>query len=90
MLKQVVCATALFGLLSSPSLAQQYVPEAGSGNVVHGPGGRPVSPGEPAYVGQRGGAYEYGPAYGAVGCRVIIHREWRHGHSVRVKQRVCR
>lgn len=60
MLKKITLGLAVVGLLATPALAQKYVPEAGSGNLVQGPGGAPVTPDTPAYVGQKSGeAYNY-------------------------------
>jgi hypothetical protein len=60
MLKKIVIGVALAGIFAAPALAQKYVPEAGSGNLVQGPGGAPVTGETPPYVGQRSGeAYNY-------------------------------
>jgi hypothetical protein len=60
MVKTIVLGLVAIGLLASPALAQKYVPEAGSGNLVQGPGGAPVTADTPPYVGQRSGeAYNY-------------------------------
>jgi hypothetical protein len=34
-------------LVAMPAVAQKYVPENGSGNLVQGPGGPPVTPDTP-------------------------------------------
>jgi hypothetical protein len=74
-------AIVLLVIRGIPAAAQKYVPEAGSGNLVQGPGGPPVTPDTPAYIGQRNGeAYNYHYGYGAAHCRIIIRHEWRHGH----------
>jgi hypothetical protein len=60
MLKPVVISLAAIGLLATPAIAQKYDPDAGSGNIVQGPGGAPVTADTPPYVGQRSGqAYDY-------------------------------
>jgi hypothetical protein len=60
MLKRLMIGLAIAGLSAAPALAQKYVPEAGSGNIVKGPGGGPVTADTPPYVGQRSGeAYNY-------------------------------
>ena len=72
MFKQVMIGVTALALLATPALAQRYVPEAGSGNLVHGPGGRPVTASSPPYIGQRSGeAYNYSPRY-------RYHRHHRH------------
>jgi hypothetical protein len=60
MLKHITIGIAVLAALATPALAQQYVPSAGSGNLVQGPGGPPVTPDSRAYVGQKNGeAYNY-------------------------------
>ena len=60
MLKQAVIGLAAIGLLATPALAQRYDPDVGSGNIVQGPGGAPVTADTPPYVGQQSGqAYDY-------------------------------
>ncbi len=60
MLKRIVIGLMAVGLLAAPALAQRYDPDAGSGNIVQGPGGAPVTASTPPYVGQRSGrAYDY-------------------------------
>jgi hypothetical protein len=64
MLKPLVIGAAALALLSAPALAQRYDPDAGSGNIVQGPGGAPVTADTPPYVGQRSGrAYDYDRPY---------------------------
>ncbi len=90
MLKSLIIGAAGIVLGAMPAIAQQYVPEAGSGNLVQGPGGRPVTPDTPAYVGQRNGeAYNYHHTYGAANCRMVIRHEWRQGRRTAVHRRVC-
>ncbi|MGH6740366.1 MAG: hypothetical protein ACREDY_15310 [Bradyrhizobium sp.] len=70
MLKHITIGIAVLGALATPALAQQYVPSAGSGNLVQGPGGPPVKPNTPAYVGQKNGeAYNYGRSTTGQGVR---------------------
>jgi hypothetical protein len=77
MLKAVVIGLAAIGLLATPALAQRYDPDAGSGNIVQGPGGAPVTADTPPYVGQRSGqAYDYD-----------WHRKYRH-HRRHKKRRI--
>jgi hypothetical protein len=90
MLKRFSLVVTSFVILVTPALAQQYVPSAGSGNLVMGPGGRPVTPNTPAYVGQSNGeAYHY-RGYASAGCRVVVRHEWRNGHRVNVRHKICR
>jgi hypothetical protein len=90
MLKRLVIAAGVVSLLSVPALAQQYVPSAGSGNLVQGPGGPPVTANTPAYIGQRNGeAYNYRHSYGAAHCRTVIRHVIRNGERVSVGRRIC-
>ena len=90
MQKLLTIGAAGLALIAMPAVAQQYVPEAGSGNLVQGPGGPPVTPDTPAYVGQSNGeAYNYRHTDGSGGCRVVIRHEWRDGHRVTVHRKVC-
>jgi hypothetical protein len=90
MQKLLMIGAAGLAFVAMPAFAQQYVPGAGSGNLVQGPGGRPVTADTPAYVGQSNGeAYNYRHTDGAGGCRVVIRHEWRDGHRVTVRRRVC-
>lgn len=60
MYKVIAIGLAAAGLLATPALAQKYVPELGSGNIVQGPGGAPTTGSTPPYVGQSSGeAYNY-------------------------------
>ena len=60
MLGKIALGVAIVSLFVTPALAQKYVPEAGSGNLVQGPGGAPVTADTLPYVGQRSGeAYNY-------------------------------
>ncbi len=64
MLKQIAIGLAAIGLLATPVAAQIYDPDAGSGNIVQGPGGAPVTATTPPYIGQRSGeAYNYDWSY---------------------------
>ncbi len=64
MLKRFVIGLAAVGVLATPALAQKYDPAWGSGNLVQGPGGAPVTADTPPYVGQRSGqAYNYDRSY---------------------------
>jgi len=89
-MKKVALALTVSFAIAAPAFAQYYDPDLGSGNIVHGPGGAPVRPGDPAYIGQRNGAYNYGydRAYGPH-CRVVLRHSWRHGHRITVRERVC-
>ena len=91
MLKHLLIGTVAMVLLATaggPALAQKYDPEIGSGNVVKGPGGAPVTPDTAPYVGQRSGeAYNYDA--GGTHCRVVIRHEWRHGRRIAVHRRTC-
>jgi hypothetical protein len=90
MQKLLMIGAAGLAFVAMPGFAQQYVPGAGSGNLVQGPGGAPVTPDTPAYVGQRNGeAYNYRHAYGAARCRVAIRHEWRDGRRVTIHRRDC-
>ena len=81
---------ALFFAAGVPAFAQYYDPDLGSGNIVHGPGGAPVRPGDPAYIGQRNGAYNYSyDRAGRESCRIVIRHEWRNGRRIAVRERDC-
>jgi hypothetical protein len=83
MFKQVVIGLAAIGLLAMPAMAQRYDPEAGSGNIVQGPGGAPVTASTPPYVGQRSGlAYDYDWSY-TNRYKVRHHRRHQKRHIVR-------
>ncbi len=83
MLKQVIIGLAAIGLLSTPALAQKYDPDAGSGNIVQGPGGAPVTADSPPYVGQHSGqAYDYGYEWSyATGHKVRHHRRHKRHYD---------
>ena len=83
--------TALIAISFVPAFAQKYDPAAGSGNLVQGPGGPPVTPDTPAYIGQRNGeAYNYRRSYDAAPCRDVIRHEFRNGHRIAVRRTICR
>ncbi len=80
MWKQIVIGAAAAGLLAAPALAQRYDPDLGSGNIVQGPGGPPVTADTPPYVGQRSGqAYDYDRP-STTGRRVIHHHKRKKKH----------
>jgi len=90
-MRKLAIGLAVFAVLGTPAFAQYYDPDLGSGNLVHGPGGAPVRPGDPAYIGQRGGAYNYSYDRADRGrrCHIVIHREWHHGRRITIRERVC-
>jgi hypothetical protein len=55
MLKHITIGFAVLAALATSASAQKYDPAAGSGNLVQSPGGPPVTPNTPAYVGQKNG-----------------------------------
>lgn len=60
MLKYLTIIAAVVAALATPAVGQKYDPAVGSGNLVQGPGGPPVTASTPAYVGQKSGeAYNY-------------------------------
>jgi hypothetical protein len=90
LLLNVAVTIAAFTCAVVPAAAQKYAPEVGSGNLVQGPGGPPVTADTPAYIGQRNGqAYNYRHTYGAARCNILIRHEWRHGHRVAIRRMVC-
>jgi hypothetical protein len=79
MLRYLTITAAVIATLATPALAQKYVPEAGSGNLVQGPGGPPVTPNTPAYVGQKNGeAYNYNRSTTGQSVRHIKRHKVRH------------
>ena len=90
MQKLLMIGAAGLAFFAMPAVAQQYVPGAGSGNLVQGPGGAPVTADTPAYVGQSNGeAYNYRHTDGAGRCRVAVRHAWQDGHRVTVRRKVC-
>ena len=80
MLKHITIGIAVLAALATPALAQKYVPEAGSGNLVQGPGGPPVTPDTPAYVGQKNGeAYNY---HRTTSGQAVRHHKRKPRHTV--------
>jgi hypothetical protein len=81
MLKQITIGIAVFAALATPGLAQRYDPGAGSGNLVQGPGGPPVTPNTPAYLGQKNGeAYNYDRHTRATTGQAIRHHRHNKTH----------
>jgi hypothetical protein len=81
MLRYVTITAAVVVALAMPALAQRYDPAAGSGNLVQGPGGPPVTPNTPAYVGQRNGeAYHYDRHTRATTGQAVRHRRHKTRH----------
>jgi len=81
MLRYVTITAAVVVALAMPALAQRYDPAAGSGNLVQGPGGPPVTPNTPAYVGQRNGeAYNYDRHTRMTTGQAVHHRRHKTRH----------
>jgi hypothetical protein len=79
MLRYLTITAAVVGALAMPALAQRYDPGAGSGNLVMGPGGPPVTPDTPAYVGQTNGeAYNYRRSTTGQRVRHVRRHKTRH------------
>lgn len=79
MLKYLTITAAVVAALTMPAFAQKYVPSAGSGNLVQGPGGPPVTPNTPAYVGQKNGeAYNYGRSTTGQSMGHVVRHTKRH------------
>lgn len=87
-MRKIGFGLAVFIAFGTPAFAQYYDPDLGSGNLVHGPGGPPVRPGDPAYIGQHGGAYDYSFPYGTH-CRTVINHELHDGNRIVVRERRC-